>query len=81
MDTQEVLEHMFLPHPDVPPLLITKTEGVYLHDNFGRKIIDASGGPMAVNIGHRRKEVAEALRLSGTKKGQGLIHWDEDGRA
>ena len=51
---------MFLPLPDVPSLLITKTEGVYLHDNFGRKIIDASGGPMAVSIGHGRKEVAEA---------------------
>ncbi len=60
MEMQEVREHMFLPLPSVPPILITKTEGVYLHDSFGRKIIDASGGPMAVNIGHGRKEVAEA---------------------
>jgi len=62
MEMQEVIENMFLPLPDVPPLLITKTEGVYLHDAFGRKIIDASGGPMAVNIGHGRKEIAEAAK-------------------
>jgi adenosylmethionine-8-amino-7-oxononanoate aminotransferase len=60
MEMQEVIENMFLPLPGVPPMLITKTEGVYLHDSFGRKIIDASGGPMVVNIGHGRKEVAEA---------------------
>jgi adenosylmethionine-8-amino-7-oxononanoate aminotransferase len=57
---QEVYDNMFLPLPDVPPILITKTEGIYLHDNFGRTIIDASGGPMAVNIGHGRKEVGDA---------------------
>ena len=60
MEMQEVIDNMFLQLPEVPPILITKTEGVYLHDSFGRKIIDASGGPMAVNIGHGRKEVAEA---------------------
>ncbi len=60
MEMQEVIDNMFLPLPGVPPILITKTEGVYLHDSFGRKIIDASGGPMAVNIGHGRKEVAKA---------------------
>jgi adenosylmethionine-8-amino-7-oxononanoate aminotransferase len=60
MEMQEVFDNMFLPLPDVPPILITKTEGVYLHDSFGRTIIDASGGPMAVNIGHGRKEVGEA---------------------
>jgi adenosylmethionine-8-amino-7-oxononanoate aminotransferase len=60
MEMQEVYDNMFLPLPDVPPILITKTEGVYLHDSFGRTIIDASGGPMAVNIGHGRKEVGDA---------------------
>ena len=60
MEMREVIDNMFLQLPEVPPILITKTEGVYLHDSFGRKIIDASGGPMAVNIGHGRKEVAEA---------------------
>lgn len=62
MEMQEVIENMFLPLPNVPPILIEKTEGVYLHDSFGRKILDASGGPMAVNIGHGRKEIAEAAK-------------------
>ena len=60
MEMQEVLDHMFLPLPGVPPILITKTEGVYLHTSSGHRIIDASGGPMAVTIGYGRQEVAEA---------------------
>jgi adenosylmethionine-8-amino-7-oxononanoate aminotransferase len=51
---------MFLPLPGVPPILITKTEGVYLYESSGHRIIDASGGPMAVSIGHGRSEVADA---------------------
>lgn len=62
MDMQEVMENMFLPLPGVPPILITKTEGVYLYDSSGARFIDASGGPMAVTIGHGRKEVAEAAK-------------------
>jgi len=60
METQEVIDNMFLPLPGVPPILITKTEGVYLHTSFGTKLIDASSGPMAVNLGYGRKEIAEA---------------------
>jgi len=60
MEMQEVLDNMFLPLPGVPPILITKTEGVYLHTSGGHRIIDASGGPMAVSIGLGRPEVAEA---------------------
>ena len=60
MEMQEVLDHMFLPLPGVPPILITKTEGVYLHTSSGHKIIDASGGPMAVSIGYGRQEMAKA---------------------
>ncbi len=60
MEMQEVLDNMFLPLPGVPPVLITKTEGVYLHTSSGHRIIDASGGPMAVSIGYGRPEVANA---------------------
>ena len=60
METQEITENMFLPLPGVPPILITRTEGVYLHTSSGHRIIDASGGPMAVSIGYGRPEVAEA---------------------
>jgi adenosylmethionine-8-amino-7-oxononanoate aminotransferase len=60
MEMQEVLDNMFLPLPGVPPVLITRTEGVYLHTSSGHRIIDASGGPMAVSIGYGRPEVADA---------------------
>ncbi len=62
MEIQEVADNMFIRHPHVPPVLITKAEGVYLHDNYGRTMIDFTGGPMAVNIGHGRKEVAKAAQ-------------------
>ena len=52
MEMQEVIDNMFLPLPSVPPIFITKTEGVYLHTSSGHRIIDASGGPMAVSIGY-----------------------------
>jgi adenosylmethionine-8-amino-7-oxononanoate aminotransferase len=60
MEMQEVVDHMFLPLPGIPPVFISRTEGVYLHDGSGRRIIDASGGPLAVNIGYGRPEVADA---------------------
>jgi len=64
MNTREIMENMFCINPDVPPILVTKTEGMYLYDSGGGKILDASGGPMAVNIGHGRKEIAEAAKKS-----------------
>jgi adenosylmethionine-8-amino-7-oxononanoate aminotransferase len=60
MEMKEVAENMFLPLPGIPPILITKAQGVYLEEASGMKIIDATGGPMVVNIGYGRKEVAEA---------------------
>lgn len=35
-------------------------EGVYLHYSDGTKVLDASGGPVVVNIGYGRQEVADA---------------------
>jgi adenosylmethionine-8-amino-7-oxononanoate aminotransferase len=62
MDNQKIFESMFLRRPS--PLLVTRTEGVYFYTADGRKILDASGGPMAVNIGYGRREVAEAVSRS-----------------
>lgn len=41
--------------------MITKGEGIYLYDDEGNKLIDGSGGPVVVNIGHGVKEVNEAI--------------------
>ncbi len=42
------------------PLAIERAEGCYLHTSDGRRILDAAGGAIVVNIGHGRREVAEA---------------------
>jgi adenosylmethionine-8-amino-7-oxononanoate aminotransferase len=42
--------------------MIDRGEGVYLIDKDGKRYIDASGGPLVVNVGHGREEVVEAMR-------------------
>ena len=39
---------------------IEKAEGIYLHDDQGNRIIDASGGAVVCSIGHGVAEIAEA---------------------
>jgi adenosylmethionine-8-amino-7-oxononanoate aminotransferase len=41
--------------------LIEKAEGVYIFDSKGRKYIDGVGGIGVVNIGHRVREIREAM--------------------
>ena len=46
---------------------LAKAEGIHLYDTNGKQYIDASGGPMAVNIGHNnpriKKSIADQLDL------------------
>ena len=42
------------------PLEVAATEGCYLITSCGRRILDAAGGAIVSNIGHGRREVAEA---------------------
>lgn len=67
MESNEVAANMFIRLPGIPQILIEKTEGVYLYTSDGARILDASGGPMAANIGHGRTEVAEAAARSITQ--------------
>ncbi len=39
---------------------IARAEGAWLHTEDGRRILDAAGGAVVANIGHGRREVAEA---------------------
>ncbi len=41
--------------------LATKTEGIWIMDAHGNRYIDASGGPLVMNVGHGRKEIATAV--------------------
>jgi len=40
---------------------IDKSEGVYLYDKTGHKMIDGPGGMWNVNVGHGVKEIADAI--------------------
>ena len=41
--------------------VIVKGEGVYVFDSHGNRYLDAPGGMWCVNIGHGRREVADAI--------------------
>ena len=40
---------------------LAKADGIYLFDDKGNRYIDASGGPMAVNIGHNDPRMKRAI--------------------
>jgi hypothetical protein len=40
---------------------ISHGSGVYLWDKQGKRYLDASGGPIVVNVGHGRREVIDAM--------------------
>ena len=44
------------------PFRIVGAKGAYLHASDGREILDAAGGAIAVNVGHGRAAVADAMR-------------------
>jgi adenosylmethionine-8-amino-7-oxononanoate aminotransferase len=53
--------HVFHRRIDRPLPTAVRAEGVYVYDADGRKYLDASGGPICVNVGHGRPEMAEAI--------------------
>ncbi|MBW2369173.1 MAG: aminotransferase class III-fold pyridoxal phosphate-dependent enzyme, partial [Deltaproteobacteria bacterium] len=46
---------------------IVKTEGIYLYDDQGARIIDGSGGIILCNLGHGIDEMADTLREQAKK--------------
>ena len=44
-----------------PPLAVSRTEGAWLILADGRRILDAAGGAVVANVGHGRREVAQAM--------------------
>jgi adenosylmethionine-8-amino-7-oxononanoate aminotransferase len=51
----------FLPTGRGAPLHVARAEGCWLVTREGHRILDAAGGAILVNIGHGRREVAEAV--------------------
>ena len=58
MASDRLAAYSFVPGPD--PLLIAGGEGTHVFTADGRRILDAGGGAVVVNIGHGRPEPAEA---------------------
>jgi adenosylmethionine-8-amino-7-oxononanoate aminotransferase len=58
-------ETVFSYQPFTP--VLERAEGIYLYDTAGNRYIDASGGPMAVNLGHGDRRVIEAITKQAEK--------------
>jgi adenosylmethionine-8-amino-7-oxononanoate aminotransferase len=41
--------------------IVARAEGIYVTDTDGNRLIDGPGGMWCVNIGHGRREMAEAM--------------------
>ncbi len=41
--------------------VITRGEGIYVYDSDGNRLIDGPGGMWCVNVGHGRRELAQAM--------------------
>lgn len=49
--------------------VISQAEGVYLYDTEGNKLLDGPGGMWCVNVGHGRREIADAAWTQMTNMG------------
>ncbi|HWO02201.1 MAG TPA: aspartate aminotransferase family protein [Blastocatellia bacterium] len=58
-------KHLFSYHAFEP--VLDHAEGIYLYDKEGTRYIDASGGPIAMNIGHSDRRVVEAITRQAEK--------------
>jgi adenosylmethionine-8-amino-7-oxononanoate aminotransferase len=59
IDTDASRRTAFVPGARATPFAVERAEGAYLITPDGRRILDAAGGAIVVNIGHGRREVAE----------------------
>lgn len=59
--------HVFYRNMALTYPLIERGEGVTLYDAGGRAYLDASGGPLVVNIGHGVRSVAEAMAAQASQ--------------
>jgi len=60
MDAERARRLSFVARPGSTPLRIARAEGAWLYTEEGQAILDASGGAIVANVGHGRREVAEA---------------------
>ena len=65
----------FATFASMPPVRIERAKGAYLYDASGREILDAAGGAIAVNVGHGRLEVANAMRDAAVQCSYAVPPW------
>src|SRR3712207_4673889 len=64
---QKARRHLIQPWPILDSLgveartLLSRSEGIYVYDEQGRRLIDGPAGMWCVQVGHRRPEMAEAI--------------------
>ena len=54
--------NVFLRKLNSPLPVASRAHGVWIEDETGRRFLDASGGPLVVNLGHGRPEIAKAVQ-------------------
>ena len=54
---------------------IVHTDGCYLYQDDGKRILDACGGAIVINVGHGRREVAEAVAKATLNTGFVIPLW------
>ncbi len=69
MDPERASLYPFAGPPGSVPLRIARAEGVWLHTADGNRILDAAGGAVLANVGHGRREVAEAYARAAADEG------------
>ena len=60
VDAQRASLYPFTARPGAAPFAVARAEGAWLVTPDGRRILDAAGGAVVVNVGHGRREVADA---------------------
>lgn len=66
MKNYQSMDHFWMPFTanrafKEAPRIIERAEGMWLHNDQGRQILDATAGLWCVNAGHGRKQIAEAV--------------------
>lgn len=56
------VQHFWLPHGTAQLPRIARARGVHVWDTDGKRYIDATSGPVAVNLGHGNRRVLDAMR-------------------
>lgn len=61
------IQHFWLGRDAASPPRLARAEGVYVWDADGNRYLDATSGPVAVNLGHGHRRVLDALGAQARK--------------